>query len=195
MIDKIVRTLPADGGTQIACAVPLLGFAAFSGTGKTTLLEQLLPLLTAAGLRVGVVKHAHHQFDIDQPGKDSYRLRKAGASQMVVASGRRIAWIAERTSPAEEPRLADALAALDTAALDLVLIEGFKHEPYPKIELHRPSLGKPLLHPTDPSIIAIASDVALSPEQCGGLVQLSLNAPTQFVDFIADAVLNQAAVR
>lgn len=128
-----------------APTLPLLGFAAWSGTGKTTLLEQLIPLLVDRGLRIGVLKHAHHDFDIDQPGKDSYRLRKAGAQQMMVASRRRHARIIE--TELAEADFRQLLASFDQTELDLLLVEGFKHEHFPKIELHRAEIGKPLLFP------------------------------------------------
>ncbi len=143
--------------------VPILGFAALSGTGKTTLLRELLPALKHQGLRVAVVKHAHHSFDVDQPGKDSYELRKAGAAKMLVASRMRWALMAETNLP-ERPRLDDLLAQLHQDDLDLILVEGFKAEQFPKIELHRPSLGHPLLFPEDDAIIAIASDAPLGIE-------------------------------
>lgn len=146
---------------MIEFPLPLLGFCAFSGTGKTTLLTKLLPVLDAAGLRVGVLKHAHHDFDIDHPGKDSHDLRHAGAEQMVIASSKRMALIKERETSDNEPDLNEALALLDPSTLDLVLVEGFKREPFAKIELHRPSLGKPLLFPKDNNIIAIAVDAPL----------------------------------
>ncbi|WP_442879941.1 molybdopterin-guanine dinucleotide biosynthesis protein B [Aeromonas sp.] len=136
--------------------LPLLGFVAWSGTGKTTLLEQLIPLLTRRGLRLGVLKHTHHQFDMDKPGKDSYRLRKAGAGQVMAASSLRHALI--RETPEGEPSFADLLASFDWSRLDLLLIEGFKHEHFPKIELHRAALGRPLMYPTDPDVIALVSD-------------------------------------
>ena len=163
--------------------LPVMGFCAYSGTGKTTLLAQLIPLLKASGLRVGVVKHAHHDFDIDHPGKDSHRLRSAGADQMLIASRKRIAWVEEAREAQEEPRLHDALAALDPDRLDLVLVEGFKREPYPKIELHRPSLGKPLLHPADPSVVAIATDTPLL-ANAPSLPQLDLNNPQTICNFV-----------
>ena len=145
---------------KTAQPVPILGFAAYSGTGKTTLLRGLLPLLKARGLRVGVIKHAHHSFDTDVPGKDSYELRHAGATQMLIASRQRWALVTE-TARDEEPHLDELLGQLSTDRLDLVLVEGFKSERFPKIELHRASLGYPLLCLTDPSIIAIASDTPL----------------------------------
>ena len=161
--------------------VPVLGFAAFSGTGKTTLLLKLLPLLKARGLRVGMVKHAHHAFDIDKPGKDSYVLRKAGADQVLVGSARRWALITEHKAK-REPRLDELLRYLNQQSLDLVLVEGFKAEAFPKIELHRPSLGRPLLCLTDKSIIAVASDMPLSTKT--GLPLLGLNRPEGIADFI-----------
>jgi molybdopterin-guanine dinucleotide biosynthesis protein B len=141
--------------------IPMLGFAAFSGTGKTTLLEQLIPELNQANIRVAMVKHTHHEkFDIDKPGKDSFRLRKAGAEQMLVASARRWALMVEhpKWSTDDEPDLFELLPHLDTTKIDLILVEGFKHEAISKIELHRPKLQKPLLYPDDNNIIAIASD-------------------------------------
>ena len=137
---------------------PLLGFCAYSGTGKTTLLKRLIPFLRDKGIKIGIVKHAHHHFDIDQPGKDSYELRKAGASEIIVSSAKRWAMVHESQEKKEEPDLEDLLKHLSLNELDLILVEGFKHEPLPKIELNRPSLGKPFLFPNDKSIIAIAVD-------------------------------------
>ena len=169
---------------------PMLGFCAWSGTGKTTLLRQLIPLLTEKGLRTGIVKHAHHRFDIDQPGKDSYVLREAGAVQVLVASRRRMAWIREIDEDQDEPSLADALGSLDLENLDLVLVEGFKHEHYSKIEVHRPSLGKPLMYPDDPDIIAIASDEPVhSPANSREIVRLNMNQPDQVAAFIIDTLV------
>lgn len=140
--------------------LPILGFAAWSGTGKTTLLKQLLPRLTKRGIRVGCIKHAHHDFDVDTPGKDSYELRHAGASQMLIASAKR--WALMTESPRSEiPKLNELLKHLDTTQLDLVLVEGFKAESFPKIELFRSNLGKSLRYAEDQSIVAIATD---SPE-------------------------------
>ncbi len=109
-------------------------------------------------MRLALLKHAHHSFDIDHPGKDSYELRKAGADQVLVASRHRMALIKECRGPSREPRLSDLLPCVDTRDLDLVLVEGFKHEAIPKIELYRPSLGRPLIHATDSNVIAVASD-------------------------------------
>jgi molybdopterin-guanine dinucleotide biosynthesis protein B len=169
----------------VRSSVPLLGFAAFSGTGKTTLLRALLPLLNAQGLRVGVIKHAHHTFDIDVPGKDSYELRRAGAAQMLIASRHRWALVTE-TPETVEPRLADMLEHLSTDKLDLVLVEGYKAERFPKIELHRPSLGHPLLCRTDSSIIALATDAPVDPPPA--LPLLDLNDPAAFVPFILNFI-------
>lgn len=166
----------------IHCDRPLLGFCAFSGTGKTTLLTRLIPLLRAEGLRLGVIKHAHHNFDIDQPGKDSLRLRQSGAEQMLIASRHRMAFIRECTGPEREPRLAELIHCVDTRALDLVLVEGFKREPIPKIELHRPSLGKPLIHAADRHVIAVAADAPLTPVR--DLPVLDLNRPETILDFV-----------
>lgn len=172
--------------------LPLLGFAAFSGTGKTTLLTQLLPLLKNQGLRVAVVKHSHHKFDIDQPGKDSYRLREAGAEQIVIASPHRLAWIRDLPTGRAEPNLAEALAALDCTHLDLVLVEGFKHAAIAKIELYRSSLGKPLLYPEDRNIIAIATDANCEFDAIDGLTHLNLDDPAQIAAFIAAGIRTRA---
>lgn len=168
--------------------IPLLGFCAFSGTGKTTLLKRLLPLLKTKGLRIGVVKHAHHQFEIDHPGKDSYELRHTGATQILVASRKRLAWVKELPEDHSEPGLEEALQLLDPDALDLVLVEGFKQAAFPKIELHRPSLGKPLLYSTLPGIIAIATDAPLSKPDVQ-LLQLNLNQPAEIADFIIKTIV------
>ena len=136
----------------------ILGFSAYSGTGKTTLLRQIIPALKQRGLRVSVVKHAHHHFDLDFPGKDSYELRKAGARQTVICTTTRMAVISEFDQPDEEPGLDDIIAMLDGNVVDLVLIEGYKDLKFPKIELHRAALGKPYLHLDDDSVIAIACD-------------------------------------
>jgi len=163
--------------------LPIVGFAAFSGTGKTTLLKELLPLLRGRGLRVGVVKHAHHSFEMDHPGKDSYELRKSGAAQMLIASRTRWALVVERAID-REPGLDEVLLELDQAALDLILVEGFKDEQFAKIELHRPSLRRPLLFPDDDAIIAIATDTPLA--DTGRLPQLDLNRPAGVAAFIFD---------
>ena len=170
--------------------VPLLGFAAYSGTGKTTLLTKLIPRLMAEGLRIGLIKHGHHDFEIDHPGKDSYELRRAGASPVMLSSSRRRAVITEHRPP-REPVLNDELAHFDQTSLDLILVEGFKREAFPKIELHRPALGKPLLFPEDRTIIAIATDAALAPEP--PIPRLDLNDPDRIARFILKDFLPHAA--
>ena len=140
-------------------AMKIIGFCAYSGTGKTTLLKQLIPRLKQKGLRIGVIKHAHHSFDTDQPGKDSYELRKSGAKQMLISSNKRWALITEHFAGESEPGLNDLLKELDLDKLDLVLVEGFKSENFPKIELHRSVLGKDFIYPAD--VIAFASDVKI----------------------------------
>lgn len=138
--------------------IPILGFSAYSGTGKTTLLRQIIPALKQRGLRVSVIKHAHHDFDLDFPGKDSYELRKSGADQTVICTMTRMAIITEFARPAEEPDLQQIIASLDSSRADIVLVEGYKDIHFPKIELHRAALRKPYLYPNDDSVIAIACD-------------------------------------
>ncbi|ENM5769554.1 bifunctional molybdopterin-guanine dinucleotide biosynthesis adaptor protein MobB/molybdopterin molybdotransferase MoeA [Vibrio mimicus] len=158
--------------------LPLLGFAAYSGTGKTTLLEALLPKLTAAGLRIGLLKHAHHDFDVDKPGKDSYRLRKAGASQMLIASRNRHALMTE--TPDAEAEFDYLLTRFDAEKLDVILVEGCKNIAFPKIELHRAEVGKPWLYPHDENIIAIAADETVET----ALPQMHINDLDAITDFV-----------
>ncbi|MBX3453035.1 molybdopterin-guanine dinucleotide biosynthesis protein B [Ferrovibrio sp.] len=133
----------------------VLGITGFSGAGKTTLLEKLIPLLVSRGMRVSTLKHAHHGFDVDVPGKDSYRHRAAGASEVLIASARRYAILHElRDQP--EPGLEALLARM--SPVDLVLVEGYKREGHAKIEIWRQANGQPLLQPDDPAIIAVACD-------------------------------------
>jgi molybdopterin-guanine dinucleotide biosynthesis protein B len=133
----------------------VFGFAGWSGSGKTSLIEAVIPRLTANGLRVSLVKHAHHSFDVDQPGKDSYRHRQAGCQEVLVSSKARWALMHESREGAELT-LRQAIDLLSPC--DLVLVEGYKRAPIPKLEIWRPSVGKPLLHPGDPHILAIATD-------------------------------------
>ncbi len=136
----------------------VLGLAGWSGAGKTTLLTRLIPLLVERGLRVATLKHAHHEFDVDTPGKDSYEHRRAGASEVIVASSRR--WVQmHELSGDEEPTLACLLRRVSPC--DLVLVEGYKRERHPKLEVYRAVVGKPPLHPADPRIVAVATDSLL----------------------------------
>ena len=131
------------------------GFAGWSGSGKTTLIEKLIPRFTAHGLRVSLVKHAHHTFDVDKEGKDSYRHRQAGAAEILVTSSRR--WVLmHELRGAQEPSFEDQVRHLSPC--DLLIVEGFKHAPIPKLEVWRAVTGEPLLHPQDPHIVAVASD-------------------------------------
>ncbi|MCB1734899.1 MAG: molybdopterin-guanine dinucleotide biosynthesis protein B [Gammaproteobacteria bacterium] len=172
----------------VSFPLPLLGIAAASGTGKTTLLERLIPSLRQRGLRIALVKHSHHDFDIDKPGKDSDRLRKAGALQVVLASQFRKAVIIETPNRDDEPDLVEALAHLDRGALDLVLVEGYRSEPFPKLELHRPVRERPLLCLQDPYIIAVAHD-APTPLDIE-LPQLDLNDAQAIADWIMAGLEN-----
>jgi molybdopterin-guanine dinucleotide biosynthesis protein B len=170
---------------------PLLGFAAFSGTGKTTLIEQLIPILNQENIRVAMIKHTHHEkFDIDKPGKDSYRLRHAGANQVLVASSKRWALMVEHSQAHQalypEPQLSELLVHLDRDKIDLILVEGFKHEAISKIELHRPALNKPLLCINDPNIIALATDAHLTQHETEQIQcqLLNINNITEISTFI-----------
>ncbi len=166
--------------------VPLLGFAALSGTGKTTLLKQLIPLLKDQGLRIGLIKHAHHAFEVDSPGKDSFELRQAGASPVMLCSSRRRVIMTDHAVP-RDPSLNEELLHLNQGELDVLLVEGFKHEVFPKLELHRPSLGHPLLYPEDAQIIGIATDAELLPAPL--IPCLNLNQPQTVADFILQVFL------
>ena len=155
----------------------IFGFAGFSGSGKTTLLEKLIPVLVAKGLKVSLIKHAHHDFDIDQPGKDSYRHRAAGCGEVLISSAKRYALIHElRGEP--EPSLDDLLRRLSPC--DLVLAEGFKRDPFPKLEIHRGEMGKPLLFPDDPHIVALATNQALQTS----VPQFALDDVVSIAEFI-----------
>ena len=155
----------------------ILGLAGYSGSGKTTLLEKIIPLLAGRGLRVAVIKHAHHDFDIDQPGKDSYRQRKAGANQVLITSARRWALMHELHNE-PEPTLQECCARL--APCDLVLVEGYKHADIPKLEVHRSMTTHPYLYPFDARIVAIATDQRIVLP----LPVLDINAPQAITEFI-----------
>lgn len=160
---------------------PLLGFVAWSGSGKTTLLTRLIPQLRQRGLCCGVVKHSHHDVEVDVPGKDSYRLREAGASQVLLASPYRRFWVEEGDGETE-PQLAETLAGLAMDRLDLVLVEGFRHAAMPKIEIHRPICGMPLLCREDTDVFALATDG--EPAEPCDLPRLPLNDAGVVADFI-----------
>jgi molybdopterin-guanine dinucleotide biosynthesis protein B len=155
----------------------IFGFAGYSGSGKTTLIEQLIPLFVQRGLRVSLIKHAHHTFDVDQAGKDSYRHRHAGCTEVLVTSSRRWALMHELRG-APEPGLTEQIERLSPC--DLLLVEGFKHERIPKLEVYRAAVGESLLHPHDANIVAVASDAKLDTR----LPQLDLNAPAPIAGFI-----------
>lgn len=157
----------------------IMGITGWSGSGKTALMVRLIPELTARGYRVATVKHAHHEFDIDKPGKDSYEHRAAGATEVVVSSARRWALVHENRDDAE-PTLEQILARLSPA--DIVLVEGYKKEPHPKIEVHRPSTGADLICRTNDSIIAVAADAAIADLT---VPALDLNDTGAIADFVA----------
>lgn len=155
----------------------VFGFAGYSGSGKTTLIEKLIPFFTARGLRVSLIKQTHHDVDLDQPGKDSWRHRQAGCTEVMLASGRRWALMHElRDEP--DPGLEALVARL--APCDLVLVEGFKADPIPKLEIHRQASGKPLLFPGDPHIVAVATDEPLATD----LPQFDLNRVEDIATFV-----------
>jgi molybdopterin-guanine dinucleotide biosynthesis protein B len=155
----------------------IFGFAGYSGSGKTTLIEQLIPLFTQRRLRVSLIKHAHHTFDVDQPGKDSFRHRHAGCTEVLVTSSRRWALMHELRGAAE-PGLTEMIERLSPC--DLLLVEGFKHERIPKLEVYREVTGESLLHPYDGNIVAVASDRKVDTV----LPLLDLNDPPAIANFI-----------
>ena len=155
----------------------VFGFAGWSGSGKTTLIEQLIPRFARAGLTVSLVKHAHHSFDVDQPGKDSYRHREAGCKEVLVSSEKR--WVVVHELRGEpEPGLDDQIKRISPC--DLLLVEGYKRYPMPKLEIYRAANGKPLLHPEDQHIVAIAADVAIETK----LPRFALGDYDRIADFI-----------
>jgi molybdopterin-guanine dinucleotide biosynthesis protein B len=159
----------------------IFGFAGWSGSGKTTLIEQLIPRFVKRGLRVSLIKHAHHTFDVDQSGKDSYRHRHAGASEVLVTSSRR--WVLmHELRGAHEPPFDEQIRHL--APCDLLLVEGFKHAPIPKLEVWRAATGEGLLHPNDPHIVAVASDEKVDTR----LPLLDLNDVDGIAQFIVGAL-------
>jgi molybdopterin-guanine dinucleotide biosynthesis protein B len=157
----------------------VFGFAGYSGSGKTTLIEQLIPRFVLRGLRVSLIKHAHHLFDIDKPGKDSYRHREAGASEVLITSDQRWVLMHELRDEAE-PSLHEQLQRFSPC--DIVLVEGYKHAAIPKLEVYRPALGKEPLYPGDPNVVAVASDASVAT----ALPRLDLNDPDAIAEFILD---------
>ena len=154
-----------------------IGFAGWSGSGKTTLIEKLIPLLVKRGLRVSLIKHAHHTFDVDHPGKDSYRHRQAGAAEVLVTSSRR--WVLMHELRGEqEPLFEEQVKRLSPC--DLLIVEGFKFAPIPKLEVWRAVTGEALLHPNDPHIVAVASDAKVDTK----LPLLDLNDHAGIAEFI-----------
>lgn len=157
----------------------IFGFAGFSGSGKTTLIEQLIPMFVARGLRVSLIKHAHHAFDVDHPGKDSFRHRCAGASEVLVTSSRR--WVLmHELRGAPEPSLEEMIAHVSPC--DLLLVEGFKHAAIPKLEVFRRSVGEPALYPHDSHVVAVAADEALESR----LPVLDVNRPESVCEFVLE---------
>jgi len=155
----------------------IFGFAGWSGSGKTTLIEKLIPLFVRRGLKVSLVKHAHHSFDVDQPGKDSYRHRHAGCNEVLVTSSKR--WVLmHELRGAPEPSFPELLERVSPC--DLLLVEGFKREKLPKLEVYRASVGESLLHPQDPNIVGIASDAKVDTK----LPQFDLNDAPAIAGFI-----------
>ncbi len=153
------------------------GFAGWSGSGKTTLIEKLIPRFAGRGLRVSLIKHAHHSFDVDTPGKDSYRHRQAGAAEILVTSSRR--WVLmHELRGSHEPSFEEQLARMSPC--DLILVEGFKFAPIPKLEVWRAEPGEAMLHPNDPHIVALATDAKVETK----LPRLDLNDDAQIADFI-----------
>tara|TARA_B100001121_G_scaffold292854_1_gene294887 strand:- start:842 stop:1360 length:519 start_codon:yes stop_codon:yes gene_type:complete len=159
----------------------IIGFAAFSGTGKTTLIKKIVSILSKKKYTVSVIKHAHHNFDLDQPGKDSYEIRKSGAENILISSEKRWALIHENKNN-QELSLEDLLNILGNIDSDIILVEGFKKENFPKIELYREEIGKDILFYNDKNIVAFATDVDINIEQ--NIEKLDINDPQQIVDYI-----------
>ena len=158
----------------------VMGIAGWSGAGKTTLLSRLIPVLVGRGFSVSTIKHAHHHFDVDYPGKDSHTHRVAGATEVLVSSVNRFALMHELRGEAE-PSLAQLLSML--APVDFVLVEGYKPEQHPKIEVHRVANGKPFLYPNDPTILALASDAAIADRN---VTLLALENAEELADFVQE---------
>jgi len=176
-----MRTGRAGGPISRWETMKVFGFAGWSGSGKTTLIEQLIPRFVGRGLSVSVIKHAHHEFDVDRPGKDSYRHRHAGCTEVLVTSDLRWALMHEMRG-APEQSLEQHLARM--TPVDLLLVEGWKWQPMPKLEVYREANGKPLLHPDDAHIVAIASDVDLPTR----LPRFAIDDHERIVAFVLESV-------
>ena len=170
---------------------PMIGFIARSGTGKTTLLKKIITAFKNRNINVAAIKHSHHDFEIDKPGKDSYELRSSGATQTIIVSPQRLAMIEEYKTPRQDAHFNDCLKTINHNVIDLILVEGFKHENFPKLEIYRSdssSTEKDYFYPTDKNIMALVSDTTPEP-QCP-LPVLNINDPEQIVDFIIDNIVN-----
>lgn len=167
--------------------IPLLGITGYSGSGKTTLLEKIVPELTALGLRVAVIKHSHHNATVDKEGKDSWRMKEAGASQVIMACDTR--WALMTETPAAPVSLTYLATQFDPALTDLILVEGFKQEPIPKILLHRQSMAKPFPE-LDQDVLAVATDYEVQTDK----VRLNLNEISEITSFIMDYYLQQVKI-
>lgn len=179
------RSFPPDSPNPRGIRV--IGFVGSSGSGKTTVIEQLVPLLSRQGLRIGVMKHAHHGFDLDRPGKDSYRARAAGAAQVLIASHERWVLMGEVPLPTAEPNFQAMLNKFDAEQIDLVLAEGFSGESYPKIEVYRPGHGKPpRCWPHDANLIGLATDTPVNTE--ASVTRLDLNRMDEIAEFVLAAL-------
>jgi len=161
----------------------VIGFAAYSGTGKTTLIKKVVKILKELNYKVSVIKHAHHDFDTDLPGKDSYEIRASGAENMLISSSKRWALIHENNNNSEL-KLTDLLTILKSIDSDIILVEGFKSENFPKIELYRKEVGKELLCGSDKNIVAIATDSNINIGK--NIKILDINNPMQIVDYIIE---------
>lgn len=172
-------------------SIPILGFAGWSGAGKTTLIKQLIPALIEKGIRLSIIKHAHHSFDVDTPGKDSYLFRKAGARQTLLASHHRWVLMDEHLND-QEPDLFELIERLDKEIVDLILVEGFREVPFPKIEVYRPDLGKALLCKNDEHIFALLTDHPIPLKRNIPVLDLNdLSTISQFVsDWVESSVLS-----
>ncbi|MDD1795125.1 molybdopterin-guanine dinucleotide biosynthesis protein B [Enterovibrio sp. ZSDZ42] len=176
---------------QHSLSTPVIGFAGFSGSGKTTLLECVIPHLKAAGLRVGLLKHSHHDIEPDSPRKDSYRLRYAGSDQLLLATSKRhMLFFEYHDTPEREPSLHECLIQLDHSRLDIILVEGFRDEVLTKIEVYRPSYGKPKLHAEDANIVAVASDEPLDSLAPREIHSLNLNNAEEIALFVRHWLAN-----